>query len=180
MGKHTNLPFHIYVNVDNKFLGPNMPDGTTSGIWHAAYSREYQTLMCHVFLESGAHWSGLPLHAISTKNSFSWDREQLMPWAAMGDDIEIFSSKYLEGLECEVQRPIKTKGRHTGMIIDWSDGFSRYPAEHKPLNMIELENGQFALLPNNFVLFKDNHFTNDSAKINLKNYRRGEEVYWEQ
>jgi hypothetical protein len=47
------------------------------------------------------------------------------------------------------------------------------------LNLIELKNGQFALLPNNFVLYKDKHFTNEVAKENLKNYLRGETVYWE-
>lgn len=180
MGRHGNLPFHIYVNVDNKFLGPNMPPGTTPGIWHAVYSREYQTLMCHVFLESGAHWSGLPLHAMSTKSDFSWDRMQLMPWASMGDEVETFFSKYLEGLSCQVHRPFSSKGRHTGVIIDWADGYSRYPSEHKPLNMIELENGQFALLPNNFLTFSDNHFTRPDAKVNLKHYKRGETIYWEE
>lgn len=176
---HASLPFHFYVKVRNKFLGPSMPDGTTLGIWHGVYSRPGQILMCHVMLESGAHWTGLPIHAISTQDSFSYSEGQLMPWAAMGDDLEIFHSKYLEGLECAVFRPIQVPGRHTGVLVDWSDGYSRYPAEHKPLNLIELSNGQFALVPNNFVLFKDKHFIDESARENLKHYRRGETVYWE-
>lgn len=179
MSRHANLPFHIYVNVNNEFLGPNMPKGTTAAIWHAVYCREYQTLMAHVLLESGAHWSGLPLNAISTSEDFSWSRQQLMPWAAMGDCIEMFHAKYLEGLECSVHRPIETSGRHTGIIIDWSDGFSRYPAEHKPLNLLQLSSGQFAALPNNFVTYSDKHFTSDAAKENLKHYKRGDVVYWE-
>jgi hypothetical protein len=35
------------------------------------------------------------------------------------------------------------------------------------------------LLPNNFLLFKDKHFTESLAKENLKFYRRGETTYWE-
>lgn len=179
MGRHENLPFHIYVNVDNSFLGPDMPSGKTPGIWHGVYSRPHQVIMCHVFLESGAHWSGLPLHALASGSDFSWTEDQLMPWASMGDDVETFHAKYLEGLECDVFNPIKSPGRHTGIIIDWADGYSRYPAEHKPLNLIELKNGQFCLMPNNFVVFRDKHFVDDAAKENLKNYRRGETVYWE-
>lgn len=179
MGKHARLPFHVYVNVNNEFLGPNMPPGTTAGIWHGVYSREYQTLMCHVFLESGAHWSGLPVHALSTTKDFSVSRESLMPWAAMGDDVEVWHAKYLEGLSCEVHAPFKAKGRHTGLIIDWTDGYSRYPEEHKPLNLINLENGQFALLPNNYATYRDGHFSKDSARENLKHYKRGDKVYWE-
>lgn len=180
MGKHANLPFHFYVNVDNSFLGPNMPQGVTPGIWHSIYTREYQTLMCHILLESGAHWSGLPIQAISTKQDFSWNRSELMPWASMGEEAETFYAKYLEGLVCNVHSPFISRGRHTGVIIDWSDGYSRYPSEHKPLNMIELENGQFSLLPNNFLTFVDNHFTRDEAKINFRYYKRGENIYWEE
>jgi len=179
MGRHANLPFHLYVNVKNEFLGPKMPNGVTRAIWHGIYSREYQTLMCHVFLESGAHWSGLPLHAISVTEDFSVTREHLMPWAAMGEDTEVWHAHYLAGLSCEIHAPFKAKGRHTGMVVDWSDGYSRYPEEHKPLNLISLDSGQFALLPNNYATYRDGHFTNPSARENLKNYRRGDIVYWE-
>ena len=174
MSKHAPLPFHFYVNVDNTFLGPNMPEGVTKAIWHGRYCREYQTLSCHVFLESGAHWSGLPLHAISTTKDFRYDHEMLMPWAGMGEDIEAVYMPFLEGLETNAD------GRHTGIIIDWKDGYSRYPAEHKPLSLIALNSGQFSLLPNNYVTYKEKHFVNEAAKEDMKHYRRGEEVYWEE
>jgi hypothetical protein len=174
MPKHASLPFHFYVNVNNAFLGPDMPEGVTKGIWHGVYCREYQVLSCHVFLESGAHWSGLPLHAISCTDDFRHEYETLMPWCGMGEEIEAVYMPFLEGLEVATQ-----PGRHTGIIIDWKDGYSRYPAEHKPLSLIQLETGQFALLPNNYVTYKEKHFVNDVAKENLKHYRRGEEVYWE-
>lgn len=180
MSCHANLPFHLYVNVDNRFLGGKMPSGFTPAIWHSVYCRPNQALMCHVLLESGANWSGLPIHAISAKDNFNYSLDVLMPWAAMGSDLDVFHSKYLEGLECESIEPIEAKARHTGMIFDWKDGFSRYPQEHKPLNMVELENGQFALLPNNYLLYKDAHFTTKEAQDNLKFYKRGREVYWGQ
>ena len=53
--RHTNLPHHFYVQVDNQFLGSNMPAGTTPGMWHAIYARPGQYLSCHVILASGAH-----------------------------------------------------------------------------------------------------------------------------
>lgn len=177
-GRHANLPFHFYVNVQNSFLGPDMPPGTTAAIWHGVYARDYQTLITHVLLESGAHWSGLPLHAISTTLDFSVSRENLMPWASMGEETEAWYANYLEGLECLVHAPFKASGRHTGIMIDWSDGFSRYPKEHKPLNLINLDSGQFALLPNNYATYTDSHFCQASAQQNFKHYKRGDEVYW--
>jgi hypothetical protein len=179
MGKHANLPFHFYVNIKNEFLGPNMPKGFTKGVWHGIYCKEYQTLMCHVLLESGANWSGLPIHALSTTEDFSIDRKDLMPWTSMGENMETFYSTMLEGLQAETLRPFKAKGRHTGIIIDWADGYSRYPQEHKPLNLIQLDSGQFALLPNNYVIYSDKHFVDEKARENLKFYKRGENIYWE-
>ncbi len=178
-GSHANLPFHLSVNVKNSFLGSDMPDGVTPGIWHGVYSREAQVLMCHVLLESGANWSGLPLHALSFTHDFRFSSEHLMPWGAMGTETVVWSSRYLHGLACEVHAPIAAHGRHTGLVIDWADGFSRYPQEHKPLNLVLLEAGQFALLPNNYLTYKDAHFVDPDARANLKHYRRGETVYWE-
>lgn len=177
MGKNANLPFHLYVNVNNRALGPNMPDGVTKGIWHGVYSREYQLIMCHVFLETGAHWSGLPLHAISKTEDFSMPVEKLMPWCCMGEETETFYSTFLEGLQVEYAG---ISGRHTGIIIDWKDGYSRYPQEHKPLNMIELQNGQYALSPNNYLIFSEKHFVCPEKREDLKNYKRSETIYWEQ
>jgi hypothetical protein len=175
---HVELPYHFYVNIENSAIGPNMPSGSTAGLWHGIHSRPGQLLMAHVMLESGAHWSGVPLHMIST-GSFEHSPADLMPWYAMGDSITATHFKYLEGLKCKPIRSNLPSGRHTGIMIDWSDGYSRYPQEHKPLNMVELDSGQFALLPNNYLLFEDRHFVSESAREHLKFYRRGETIYWE-
>lgn len=178
MGRHASLPFHFYVYVENSFLGPDMPVGTTRAIWHGAHARPGQTLLCHLLLESGAHWSGMPLHALSASADFRLSREEVMPWAAMGERLEIAHFGYLEGLSCRILLPFEGKGRHTGLVFDWADGFSRYPEEHKPLNLIATDSGQFALLPNNFATYEDAHFVEDGAKDLLPRYRRGEEEFW--
>jgi len=156
-----------------------MPEGTTRGIWHAIFCREYQVIMAHVMLESGAHWSGLPLHALSTKSNFTHSYDKLMPWASMGEELDVVYLKYMEGLDCKTHQPIESLGRHTGIMIDWKDGYSRYPSEHKPLNLLELECGQFVLFPNNYITYVDKHFTEPQRFDDLKHYRRGETVYWE-
>lgn len=178
MGRHANLPHHLYVRIDNKFLGPNMPAGTTEGIWHALYCRPGQIPLAHVLLESGAHWSGLPIHALTT-DKFIHDSNALVPWGGMGENMEIWHAKYLEGLSITTLKPVKEEGRHTGIVVDWCDGFSRYPQEHKPLSLIHLNDGQFALLPNNYFLVRDDHFTDEKLRENIKYYRRGDIVYWE-
>ena len=180
MPRHASLPYHLYVNVCNSALGPNMPKGTTRGIWHAAYCRPGQAMLAHVLLESGANWCGVPLHLMSTLTTFGNGIDSLQPWGGMGEHLEVVHLTYLEGLLCMgVNRNDGFTGRHTGLTFDWSDGFSRYPQEHKPLNLIERGDGQFMLLPNNHVQYLDRHFTKFSkGSEDFRNYRRGEEVYW--
>ena len=178
--RHTNLPHHFYVQVDNQFLGSNMPAGTTPGMWHAIYARPGQYLSCHVILASGAHWSGLPLHALSTTESFDPDfDDSSQPWGAMGNDIEAVRFNALDGLTVNAFRA-ETSGTHTGIVIDWADGYSRYPAEHKPLSLIIADEGYFLLLPNNHFTVKDKHFVDAKKYVDqMKFYERGDLVYWE-
>tara|TARA_Y100001972_G_C7545933_1_gene274541 strand:+ start:64 stop:612 length:549 start_codon:yes stop_codon:yes gene_type:complete len=179
--KHANLPHHLYVWVDNEFLGPDVPPGKTYALWHGVHSRENQVLMAHVLLETGAHWSGLPLHAMSAyggpENWIDKGHDKLMPWGAMGPNIEAFHARYLEGLPVDCFR-IEETGRHTGIIIDWSDGFDRYPQEHKPLNLVSLDSGQFALHPNNYCRFRDDHIIKRELFEQCRAYKRGEKLYW--
>ena len=70
-------------------------------------------------------------------------------------------------------------GTHTGIVIDWADGFSRYPQDHKPLNLIERSDGKYLLYPNNYIRLLDKHFTSFKKSDEMQHYRRGERVYWE-
>ena len=187
MPRHANLPFHLYVHVCNTALGPNMPTGTTRGIWHAIYARPGQVVTGHVLLETGAEWAGVPLHKLGARAE-AFERKalpgfcephDLQPWGAMGDHAEVVHMEYLEGLAMMgVSAERGFCGRHTGIVIDWADGFSRYPQEHKPLNLIERSDGRFLLFPNNYCRFMDFHFTSHKRDADLAKYRRGEDVYW--
>ena len=157
-----------------------MPKGTTQAIWHAIHARPGQIITAHLLLETGAHWSGMPLHSISTTNQFNHPPHHLMPWYAMGSIIETIRLSTLEGLPATIRKPISANGTHTGIVIDWNDGYSNYPAEHKPLSLINLDNGQFALLPNNYFLVADKHFTNATKQQETKLYLRNDKTYWEQ
>ena len=134
MPRHANLPFHLYVHVDNRALGPKLPPGTTAAIWHAVYARPGQVVMAHVLLETGAEWCGVPLHQIvadpqafgRTNDAFLPMGQDLQPWGAMGECIETVHMQYLEGLLVmgSGAGPGFT-GRHTGIVIDWADGADR-------------------------------------------------------
>lgn len=177
--RHANLPFHLYVNVSNLALGPGMQPGSTPGVWWGVHCRPGQALMCHVMLASGAQWAGIPIHHVSAGDKFDRHHLELMPWSAMGEHVEAFHAQYIEGMQVGIRKPFDDAGRHTGIVIDWADGFSRYPQEHKPLNLVEIvDQGQFALLPNNFIEFEDRHLVREHLRDDLRRYRRNEQVYW--
>jgi len=178
--RHASLPDHIYCYVNNVFLGPKMPSGVTECILHGLYSRPGQRMLTHVLLETGAHWTGIPLGALRTKPEIKnlLDVEQLEPWGGMGEILTTSHMDMLDGLKAQVISNGEF-GRHTGTIVDWSDGYSRYPQEHKPLSLIQMDNGQIALLPNNYFRLEDKHFTHKEKEEQLKNYRRGEIIYYE-
>jgi hypothetical protein len=97
----------------------------------------------------------------------------------MGSDLECWAPSYLEGLRVTTRVGMAEPGRHTGIVIDWADGYSRYPQEWKPLSLVALDKGQFALLPNNYLLYEDPHFVDPEARALTKYYRRGDRVWWE-
>jgi len=170
---HAALPFPIYVYVQNVHLGLN--DGTTRGLWHGVHSRMGQELMCHVMLETGSHWSGIPLRALQWQQTIP--KNCVSPWGAMGERIQCVHMPYLEGLECRNKSSISY--RHTGIIVDWLDGYAKIPAEHKPLNLLMHQDGGYVALPNNYIAFKDKHLIDENSNPFALNYRRNEKIYWE-
>jgi len=170
--KHATLDRVFYVEVDNSHLGPNMPAGSTKGILHGVYGRAGQHLLTHVLLETGAHWSGIPLIALGTERPPMPDSRR-QPWGCMGDEPHVSHLPYLEGLKA---RCYIGECRHTGIVIDWSGPWSVHPQEHKPLALLQDCGGGFLLLPNNYYTLEDSHFTKGPPP---KVYRRGETVWWE-
>jgi len=173
--KHVSLPQHFYGYVNNRYLGPNMPNGSTKVLIHGVYGREGQHLLTHCLLESGAHWSGIPLIALSTREDDLSTGSERQPWGCMGDDLNVSQLHYLKGLKvcCRLG-----SGRHTGIIIDWTGPFASHPQEHKPLSLIHSADGGFWLLPNNYFTLEDKHFTTGDLSL-TKHYRRGETTWYE-
>ena len=170
---HVSLPIPIYVNVANAMLGMTTP-GVTRGLWHGVHSRLSQVVLCHVMLETGAYWSGLPLHALSATAQFT-DAATACRWGAMGERISATNMPFLAGQQTTVGTAV---GRHTGILLDWLDGWATVPAEHKPLNLIALDAGPYVLAANNECRFHDEHLTDATLWDQPKQYRRIRDTFW--
>lgn len=172
---HAPLPHHLYVTVSNKFISDCA--GSTRAVLHGVYTRPGQVVYGNLLLETGAHWSGVPLHGITHLDAPTvWSDHDCQPWGCMGTQPFMVLMPYLEGLGCEIKG---VKGRHSGMILDWYDGgFIRSPEQHKPLSLLLMDNGHIALYPNNYIRFYDPSFVDPDLWDQTKNYRRNTRTYW--
>lgn len=177
--RHTPLPNHFYVWADKRYLTEGKEEGNTPAVLHSVYGRPGQVLLTHLLLESGAHWSGVPLFAIFHKPHARMPHLALgrcQPWGNMGEDIEAIHMPYLEGLQISLRGD--RGGRSTGTIIDWRDGFTRHPDMHKPLHLLTMDDGTFALQPNNHIRWRDPSFVVEGRWEETTAYRRGSETWW--
>lgn len=122
---------------------------------------------CHT--ENGAVYSRLPLEAFFTHTPNP--DPALCPWSCVGHKAQIITHEYLKDYDVKLLKNNKI-GRYL-FTIDYEQGnYSEDPTQHKTHNIIELESGQFAAMPNNYCQFIDEHFINKNAALN--HYRRQE------
>lgn len=129
---------------------------------------------CH--MRSGAVFSRLPLEAFlaMSDNPFTAlpDRA-LCPWTCVGSTVSVRRHEYLKDYTVVIEGGARGKYLFT---LDYTDGnYSEDPEQHKTHNVIALEDGRFAAMPNNYCRFLDSHFTVESLPV--AHYRRQSE-YW--
>ncbi len=175
----TNLP-SSKVYVRKEYLR-DLNDGFgefVEGVWVSAKSIPGRAFYFETYLpEYGALFDKLPISAFvsspETPNP-DLDLPNLQFWNCMDYGITNICKQFVASMEWEVRtRHFGTlKGEYLCTldnyhadpdVIDYST--SEVPQEHKSFNLIELENGQFALYPNNRCRVYDISLTPNEAKI---------------
>lgn len=139
----------------------------------------------HCMLQSGAHYRGVPIHAIA----LSPDAAE----ASLGDCQlwDCFSSRpvvtvfdYLRDHQC-ICYP-RTHGPQSGVYlftVDWlpdspdRPGFVLLPEQNKCAHVIALENGNLCALPTNRIAWRDGYFIGSNPDPRGKGYRVQTDVY---
>ena len=148
------------------------------GQWVTAKSIAGRAFYFETFLpEYGALFDKLPISAFLSEPKLpdpDLDLPNLQFWNCMDYGIVNICKQFVASMDWEVRT------RHFGTLrghyectldnyhadpdtIDYST--SEIPEEHKSFNLIELENGQFALYPNNRCRIYDNSLTPENPKI---------------
>ena len=130
--------------------------------------------MFHFLMEDGGIWWRMPM------NAFCWKQDapvmeihdQIL-WNSFSPYIAVTVFDQLRGMRMEYSD--RNRKKHQGfyvMTFDWhwpeanttNVGWSENPGQHKCGHLIKLDNGNFAIQPNNRVVLKDPSFTTKLGK----------------
>ncbi len=168
-----DIPY-LKVLIDKRVLTGSEESGFINAYLFSVTLIESRPLLFTAHLEDGAIYSRIPLKYIFHKEP---EGERLLtdPWGAISSNGQVVQHRYLKDyfVECDISG-FAVAGRYLFTIDYFDGGFSEDPEQHKTSNIISLETGQLAALPNNLCRFVDDHFTESG---DLLKYKRNS-VYW--
>jgi hypothetical protein len=157
-------PCKVYVN--NKALG--IDNGFTEGYLVSVTLKENRPLLFTCYLETGAIFSGIPINYLKsiTYNKLSVSNlptdpenlETLQPYSCLGHQADIIQITFLKDAYCAVRIDGAEMFGFYLFTIEYGGGLAEDPEQHKMHNIIELEDGSLAALPNNKIRFIDSYF----------------------
>ena len=158
-----NLPHHLYVHVNSSFFR----GGTQRfepAVWFAIRSAPDEAWGCHVMLECGAVYRGLPPHALafSATPQLDWTLKEAQVWDCYGTEFDVIRYEYLAGLDARYDG---TEAKATCLFTacPHSDGFSRSPDQSKEFMFMRTRGDRLLIRPTNMVLFTERSFTKDTG-----------------
>ena len=154
---------HFFAKIRNEhFYQHDGRKGMTDVIVFGAQSVAGRALTFHVMTEEGAVRSRVPVHMLAWKDdSETMPLDHLQLWDCFGNNVSCTAFEYLD--QMRVKTLFKDGNYYWGsyiMTFDWyANPSSDEPTQYKCAHMIKLDNGSFALQPNNRLMWKDMSFT---------------------
>lgn len=156
-----NLPHHKYCFVESGFIRKGAT-GIEPCVWFAIHSHPGRAWGCHVMLENGAVYRGVPPHAMVFDEAplVNWGLQDAQIWDCYGTQFSIVCYDYLAGLQTVDHRG--RSGRYLFTVVPLNDGYTEAPDQSKEFMFIEGDNGRLSILPTNKLLFRDSSFTKET------------------
>jgi hypothetical protein len=144
-----------------------------------AQSSSGKALLFTGMLDNGTIRSRIPIHMLCSKECQKQELDLLQLWDCFSENATVTIYNFLKGARAKVIFKDKTHcwGNYM-MTFDWYDNpYSNEPTQYKCLHMIQLDNGNFTLQPNNRIFWREMSFTtkqfpeNPDYKVDNKIYR---------
>lgn len=129
-----------------------------------------QAPLFHFVMEDGGVWWRMPIHAFCWKEDApEQELDELVLWDSFSYHVTATEFPYFKNKVVKFisRRRKEYKGRYL-FTLDWAAStdsgdtnylFSEYPSQHKCGHVIMMDNGNFAIQPNNRFLLHDPAFT---------------------
>jgi hypothetical protein len=181
-----NLPT-IKVLVKRSFLTQDSADEYvfTEAYLVAVAANAGSALMFTVYTADGAIFSDLPIEALLCDrfgindeiDASAYDTPELQPFTSLEGPVSVISYDLMKNARLVAKVAGDKVPAHYLFTLAYSgDGLAEDPEQSKTHNVVVLENGQLAALPNNMCLFIDNWFST-SGGINWPSYKRRHKYY---
>ena len=130
-----------------------------------AQSCSGKALTFHVMTDYGIVRSRVPIHMLCSKpDTKHLPLDYLQLWDCFDENVSVVEYETL--FDCRAKVVLKDRTEHWGnylMTFDWyRNSYSDEPSQYKSLHMIELDNGNFTLQPNNRIYWKNMSFVTKS------------------
>lgn len=161
-----NLPHHLYCFVNSLFVRKD-GSGFEPCVWFGLHSYPGRAWGCHVMLECGAIYRGVPPHAIAFSNDPApWSINDAQVWNCYGDHFATLEYDFLSGLRVEARD--RGRGTYLFTAVPMLDGYSASPEQSKEFMFVRLDNDRLAILPTNYLIFDDKSFTHTKWPDNMR------------
>ena len=161
-----SLPHHQYVWVDQSFIREG-GSGWEQAVWFGLHSHPGRAWGCHVMLECGAVYRGLPPHALAVDDKpDDWTLPQAQMWDCYGTQFSLLRYRVLIGLQARATNGILCDYLFTAVPI--GDGYSEHPSQSKEFMFMRTKGERLLILPTNKLRFIDKSFTAEVERPRLK------------
>jgi hypothetical protein len=173
----------LKVFVDLDFLTDSNTQGLEEGYLVSVQAAFGKPLFFTVHLETGGLYSKIPCSKLFSRKfgvekNADYSQSELQPWSCLEGPAQCLVIDYLENKEVKAKIGDRIVPGNYVMTVDYHSprGFADDPEQYKAHHIVVLENGQFAALPNNYLLFTDKFFAD--VKEFPKHYRRQSKFYF--
>jgi hypothetical protein len=174
----------VYVKPEYLGLSPDLP--LQEAYLIAVEGKQNESLKHTIHLSSGALFGGLPIEclywkeaAASSEHALFWDTSVLQPYSCTEGPIHCVELSYLRNYQGVARIDGADYNVEYMFTISYSGiGLTSDPEQNKTHNYVKLlDNGQIAALPNNKLLWIDEHFTDNGDPVTWPPYRRVSKKY---
>ena len=165
-------PIKVYVRSEYLYDHERGHGEVVEGIWVSVKGIPGEAFRFETWLpDTGALYDKLPISAFLSEPAMpvpDLPLDFLQIWDCMAYDLTVIDKPFLSGQRCEMfAKDRQLYGGEYVLTIDSAHldrrvidyGFSETAEDHKSFNLIALDNGQFALQPNNRLRFFDPAFS---------------------